>query len=96
MHSFQVSCWNIQVLYSSTSELKSGNPEFINSIKDDDIMVLTETWCQNNLLTYCPPGYNEVKVPSIRLTNTSKGSTTGGGAKPGGGEKRVYLSYFTR
>ena len=68
MRSFHKSCWNIQGLHSSTFELKSGNPEFINSIKDVDIIVLTETWCQNNLLTHCPPGYNEVMVPSLKLT----------------------------
>ena len=78
MRSFHKSCWNIQGLLSSTFELKSGNPEFINSIKDVDIIVLTETWYQNNLLTHCPPGYNEVMVPSLKLPNIRKGRTSGG------------------
>ena len=78
MRSFHISCWNIQGLHSSTFELKSGNPEFMNSIKDVDIIVLTETWCQNNLLTHCPPGYNEVMVPSLKRTNIRKGRTSGG------------------
>ncbi len=60
MRSFHISCYNIQGLHFSALELKSGNPEFIKSIKDTDVIVLTKTWCQNDLLTHCPPGYNEV------------------------------------
>ncbi len=28
--------------------------------KDADIIILTETWCRNDALTYCPSGYYEV------------------------------------
>ena len=34
--------------------------EFMKSIKDVDTILLTETWWQHDLLTHCPPGYNEV------------------------------------
>ena len=78
MCSFQINCWNIQGLHSSTFELKSRNPEFIKSIKDVDIIVLTETWRQNDLLTHCLPAYNEVTVPSVKLKNICKGRTSGG------------------
>ena len=49
----------------------------MKSIKDVDIIILTETWCQNDLLTHCPSGYNEVMVPSVKLKNIRKGRTSG-------------------
>ena len=49
MRSFHISCWNIQGLHSSAFELKSRNPEFMKSINDIDIIVLTES----DLLTHC-------------------------------------------
>ena len=50
---------------------------WIHEIKDGDIIVLTETWCQNDLLTHCPPGYIEVMVTSVKLKNMHKGRTGG-------------------
>jgi len=78
MRSLHISCWNIQGLHSSTFELKSEDPEFIKSIKDVDLIILTETWCKNDSLIHCPPGYNEIMVPSIKFKNIRKGRTSGG------------------
>ena len=78
MRSFHLSCWNIQGLHSSVFGLKSVNPEFMNSIKGIDLIVLTETWSQTDQLTHCPPGYCEVLVPSIKSKNIRRGRMSGG------------------
>nr|WPH61295.1 reverse transcriptase [Somniosus microcephalus] len=78
MRSFHISCWNIQGLRSSTFGMKSTDPEFLKAIKDIDIIVLTETWCQKDVPTHCPPMYHEIIVPSVKNTKTRKGRTSGG------------------
>jgi len=78
MRSFQISCWNIQGLHSSTFGSKSTDPEFLKHIKDVDIIILTETWCRNDALTYCPSGYYEVIVPSVKISTVHRGRDSGG------------------
>ena len=78
MRSFHLSCWNIQGLHSSIFGQKSGNPEFMESMKGVDVIVLTETWCQTDQLTHCPLGYTEVMVPSVKGKNIRRGRTSGG------------------
>lgn len=76
MSSFHIGCWNIQGLYSSTFGMKTGNPEFLKSIEDTDIMILTETWYQKDAFIHCPSVYHEVMVPSVKTTDIHKGRTS--------------------
>ncbi len=78
MRSFHISCWNIQGLHSSTFWSKSTDPVFLKNLKDADIIILTETWCRNDALTYCPSGYYEVIVPSVKLNTVHRGRDSGG------------------
>lgn len=78
MRSFHVSCWNIQGLHSSTFGSKSTDPEFQKNIKDADIIIPTETWCRNYALTYCPSGYYEITLPSVKLSTVHRGRDSGG------------------
>ncbi len=78
MRSFHISCWNIQGLHSSTFGPKSTDPVFLKNNNDADIIILTETWCRNDALTYCPSGYYEVIVPSVKLSTVHRGRDSGG------------------
>lgn len=64
--------------FSSTCGPKSTDPEFLTNIKDADVIVLTETWCRSDALTYCPSGYYEVIVPSVKLSTVHRGRDSGG------------------
>ncbi len=78
MRSFHISCWNIQGLHSSTFGSKSTDQVFLKYNEDADIIILTETWCRNDALTYCPSGYYEVIVPSVKLNTVHRGRDLGG------------------
>jgi len=58
--------------------LKSRDPEFIKSVKNDDIIILQETWCRGDDPTGCPPGYKELVVPSIKMKGVTQGRSSGG------------------
>ena len=78
MSSFKISCWNIQGLYSSAFGLKSKTSHFVNSVNQNDIIILSETWCRVDVPTNCPPNYKEVVVPSQKIRNISRGRDSGG------------------
>lgn len=78
MRSFHISCWNIQGLYSSAFGLKSRDPDFIKYTEGVDVLILTETWCREDMSTHCPSGYCEVIVPSIKLSSVQRGRDSGG------------------
>ena len=78
MSSFNISCWNIQGLWSSVFGLKSTDPEFLKNISDAHILVFVETWCREDTVTHCPSGYGEIIVPSIKLKTVRRGRDSGG------------------
>ena len=78
MRSFSISSWNIQGLYSSILGAKSSNAEFIKMIDNQDIIVLLETWCRSAVDTYCPSGYREILLPSLKHSNVKHGRESGG------------------
>ncbi len=77
-----ISFWNIQGLCSKTFGLKSTNTDFLNSITNVDILILTETWCRSDVSTQCPASYSERKsviiVPSWKLNSIHRGRDSGG------------------
>ena len=78
MKSFMISFWNIQGLYSSTFDLKTTDPDFLNSIKDIDILILLETWCRCDAVTRCPSGCSGITEPSFKLSTVWRGRDSGG------------------
>ncbi len=70
--------WNIQGLCSKTFGLKSTNTDFLNSIRNVDILILTETWCRSDVSTQCPASYSEIIVPSWKLNSIHRGRDSGG------------------
>ena len=78
MSSFNISCWNIQGLWSSVFGLKSTDPEFLKNISDAHILFFVETWCREDTVTHCPSGYGEIIVPSIKLKTVRRGRDSGG------------------
>ncbi len=70
--------WNIQGLCSKTFGLKSTNTDFLNSITNVDILILTETWCRSDVSTQCPASYSEIIVPSWKLNSIHRGRDSGG------------------
>ena len=78
MKSLSVSSWNIQGLCSSAFGLKSTDPEFISSIKSQDIVILLETWCRDDTDTHCPSNYREILLPSLKHKHTRHGRDSGG------------------
>jgi hypothetical protein len=78
MHSFCISYWNNQGLYSSTFGLKSTNPEFFKCTENSDIVILTETLCRENVAAMCPTNYSEIIVPSVKLRTARRGRDSGG------------------
>ncbi|KAI4889447.1 hypothetical protein NFI96_002246 [Prochilodus magdalenae] len=78
MKSLCISMWNIQGIKSSLFGYKSQNTEFINNIKNTDIIILQETWCKSDSVTHCPTNYKEIIIPSVKHTNTKKGRDSGG------------------
>ena len=59
-----IATWNINGLFHKVIGDKSKNPDFIRSIKSNDIIFLTETWSQTNLNI---PGYKT--ITSVKTQN---------------------------
>ena len=76
--SFAISMWNIQGLNSSAFGLKSLTPEFQERIKNIEMIVLRESWCKIDTVTHCPPEYQEIIVPSIKIPLINHGRDSGG------------------
>ncbi len=70
--------WNIQGLCSKTFGLKSTNTDFLNSITNVDMLILTETWCRSDVSTQCPASYSEIIVSSWKLNSIHRGRDSGG------------------
>ncbi len=69
---------NIQGLCSKTFGLKSTNTDFLNSITNVDMLILTETWCRSDVSTQCPASYSEIIVSSWKLNSIHRGRDSGG------------------
>ncbi len=49
-----------------------------NYIKEMDIIILRETWSTADAITYCPPNYREIILPSQKLSTVRQGRDSGG------------------
>ena len=78
--SFVFSQWNVKGLRSSAFGLKI--TEFIDELKNSDIIILMKTWDRGDSLPGCPPGYGELtqerqfkKSPWIGTRKDLRGKT---------------------
>ena len=90
--SFSVSSWNIQGICSSVFGLKSTNPDFLKNIRNVDIMILNETWNQNQNQSNCPNDYIELIIPSVKHKHIKNGRDSGGLLIWYKGEYKDYIS----
>lgn len=71
-----IATWNINGLFHKVIGDKSKNIDFVNSIKSNDLILLTETWSQTNLNL---PGYrtiNSIKTAKVGQTSRLSGGIT--------------------
>lgn len=76
--SLSILAWNIQGLHSSTFGLKTADPYFMSSIKNIDIVILTETWSDKNNASNCPCNYNTLVIPPLKQPKAKSGRLSGG------------------
>lgn len=69
-----IAMWNINGLFHKVIGDKSKNIDFVNSIKSNDLILLTETWSQTNLNL---PGYRTIN--SIKTAKAGQTSRLSGG-----------------
>lgn len=66
------------LLYSSVFGLKSKTSHFVNSKNNNDIIILSKTWCRGDVPTHCPPNNREIIAPSQILSTVNEGRDSGG------------------
>ena len=69
-----IAMWNINGLFHKVIGDKSKNIDFVNSIKSNDLILLTKTWSQTNLNL---PGYRTIN--SIKTAKAGQMSRLSGG-----------------
>ena len=72
--------------------MKSANSEFLNNIRNVDIIILSETWNQNKNQSNCPNDYIERIIPSVKHSHIKNGRDSGGLLIWYKGEYNDYIS----
>lgn len=73
----QISAWNIHGFKSAIIGDKLSDESFLNEVKNDDIIALTETHNNDKNDSLSIPGYRRVKIKNRKKTNNSNKDSGG-------------------